>query len=75
MESVMATMRSRPLHLQYIRTVPGTKWRPSQMVSQYRSLSMTAPKMAGSCWWNRRMALPTWVPTVAPREMASMAWA
>ena len=34
MESVMATIRSSPLHLQYILTEPGARWRPSQMVSQ-----------------------------------------
>ena len=34
MESVMATTLSQPLHFKSMRTVPGCRWRPSQMASQ-----------------------------------------
>ena len=34
MESVMATTLSQPLQARSMRTVPGWRWRPSQMASQ-----------------------------------------
>ena len=47
MLSVTATTRSQPLHLSRSRTLAGCRCRPSQMASQYTSLSSTAPMMAG----------------------------
>ena len=49
MESVMATTLSQPLHFRSMRTVPGWRWRPSQMASQNTSRSSTAPITAGRC--------------------------
>ena len=73
MLSVMATTLSQPLHLSSSRTEAGCRCRPSQMASQYTSLSSTAPMMAGSCWWNSRMALKVWVAAAAPACTACMA--
>ena len=73
MLSVTAITRPMPLHLMSMRTVPGCRWRPSQMASHQQSLSSAAPMMAGSCWWNRRMALKVWVMQRAPLSIARMA--
>ena len=43
------------------------------MASTYTPLSSAAPKMAGSCWWKSRMALPRWVAERTPAATQAMA--